>query len=83
MQRVLQKQRTLSARRRASTMLLSLAAMTCLPGCASKYVAVEKPIPQELAKPELPAWREWSTSYQDWLRSATQAGTDAPSEKMP
>ena len=81
MQKVLQKQRTLSRWRRTSMTALSLSATFLLASCASQPVAVDKQIPQELVKPELPAWRTWSTDFSTWLKDATQAGTDAPQEK--
>jgi hypothetical protein len=63
--------------------LSSLSAIGLLSGCASpSAVVVDKQVPQELVKPELPAWRQWSETYTTWLKSATQDGTDALVEKM-
>ena len=81
MQRNCLRQQIRLSLRHASMMLFGLSATFCLTGCASKSVVVQREIPQELARPELPSWREWSTSYQDWLRGVTTDGTDAPREK--
>ena len=83
MQRVCLKRQIRLSRRRLSTTLLSASATLLLSSCAVQPVAVQKEVPQELVKPELPIWRKWSETYTDWLKRVTEDGTAAPQEKTP
>jgi hypothetical protein len=55
----------------------------CLTGCAIQPEPTKPQIPSMLASKEMPIWETWYNSYLDWLKNATQDGTDAQNGKMP
>ena len=83
MQRNLQPRQTRFSWLRVSTTLCAVSATLSAAGCAVQPVAVDKAWPTELVQPELPAWRQWSQTYTNWLKRATEDGKDAPVEKTP